>query len=104
DGVVAQIGLATDEPARERRAAVVAHLLERPVPVHQARLLGPEAIAVAERAAVEVGVAGHGRASSLRMSTTMRPRTLPSIKACACATASASATSRVIASSRAGSR
>lgn len=53
DGVVAEVGLATDEPAGEGRPAVVEHLVERAVPVDQLGLLGPESRRVFDRAAVE---------------------------------------------------
>ena len=59
DRVVAQVGLPADEPARERRMAVVADLVERPLPVDQRGLLAPEAVAVGDRASVELSVAGH---------------------------------------------
>ena len=39
DRVVAEVGVPADEPARERRPAVVEHLLERLVPVDELRLL-----------------------------------------------------------------
>ncbi len=57
--------LAADEPARKRRLRVVQHLLERPLPVDESRLLGPEAFAVLERTSMEVAV---GHPASLRRS------------------------------------
>src|ERR1700694_6007583 len=59
DGVVAEVGLPADKPARERRARRVAGLLERALPVDEPGLLGPEALAVLERAAVELAVRRH---------------------------------------------
>src|SRR5690606_34029825 len=59
DRVVAQVGPATDEPLRERRVGVVADLFEGLLPIDQLRLFGPEAGAVAGRAVVDVGRAGH---------------------------------------------
>src|SRR5207302_10458996 len=59
DGVVAEVGLAADEPARERRPRVVEDLAERLVPMDQLRLLTPETLAVLDRTAVESGVARH---------------------------------------------
>jgi hypothetical protein len=41
--VVAQVGLATFKPARERRIVVVANPVKGLVPVDQLGLLGPEA-------------------------------------------------------------
>ena len=58
--VVTQVGGAADEPARERRVAVVAHLREGRVPLDQLGLLGPEGVAVFERAAMEVGIGHQG--------------------------------------------
>src|SRR6185503_10976960 len=57
-----------DEPARERRLRVVEDLPVRLVPVDQPRLLGPEPLAVLDRAAVEIPVARH----SLQSTTTRR--------------------------------
>src|SRR5258706_4233579 len=57
--VVAEVGLAADEPAGERRPGIVEHLIERPVPVNELRLLGPEALPVLDRAPVEVPVGRH---------------------------------------------
>src|SRR5204863_8924529 len=54
-----QVGRAADVPARERRLAVVAHRLAGPLPVDEARLFGPERVALGDRAAIEVGIAGH---------------------------------------------
>ena len=59
DGVVAQVGLAAHEPARKRRLAVIADLVERSMPVDQRGLFGPEAIAVGQRALMEIRVARH---------------------------------------------
>jgi hypothetical protein len=56
DRVVAEVGFAADEPARERRAAVVEHRVERPVPVDQLRFFAPERFAVFDRTAVEIPV------------------------------------------------
>jgi len=55
--VVAKIGGAAREPARERRPAVVEHLVEGSLPVDQMRLLRPERIAMLDRTAVEIGLA-----------------------------------------------
>ncbi|GAP38382.1 hypothetical protein ISF6_4840 [Piscinibacter sakaiensis] len=63
DRVVAEVGLAADEPAREGRAAVVADALEGPVPVDQRGLLAPEPVRVVDRTPIErcVAVVGcHG--------------------------------------------
>src|SRR5581483_9387898 len=54
-------GLAADEPARERRAAVVEDLRKRLVPMHPPGLLGPEAFAIPDRARVELGIGLHRR-------------------------------------------
>src|SRR6266699_1282331 len=59
DRVMAEVGLAADEPSGERRPAVVEHSGVRPLPVHELRLLAPEAFAVRDRAAMEFAVAGH---------------------------------------------
>src|SRR6187401_2114344 len=59
DGVMAKVGYAADDPARERRLGIVEDLAERLVPVHELRLLGPEALAIRDRAAVKVPVARH---------------------------------------------
>ncbi len=59
DRVVAEVGLAADEPSGERRPAVVEHSGVRPLPVHELRLLAPEAFAVRDRAAMEFAVGGH---------------------------------------------
>jgi hypothetical protein len=53
DGVVAQVRAAADEPARERRAARVADAVERAFPIDQPRLLGPERVAIGQRATVK---------------------------------------------------
>ncbi|MND07121.1 hypothetical protein D3C83_289180 [compost metagenome] len=57
--VVAQVGETTHEPAGERRAAVIEDLVERLVPVDQARLLRPERLTLLDRAPVEVLVCSH---------------------------------------------
>ena len=57
DRVVAQVGLATDEPPAERRIRIVEDLLRCPVPVDGLRLLGPKAFRVVERPAMEVFIA-----------------------------------------------
>ena len=44
DRVVAEIGLAADEPARKRRIASVEHLIERRFPVDAPRLFAPRTI------------------------------------------------------------
>jgi len=46
DGVVAQVGLATNKPFGKRRVAVIANLLRRDFPVHQLGLLAPKGVAV----------------------------------------------------------
>ena len=51
--VVAQVGLAANEPFGKRRIAVIANLLGRDFPVHQLGLLGPESVAVVDRALVK---------------------------------------------------
>src|SRR6185503_11758113 len=75
DGVVAEVGLAADEPFGERRPRVIEHLAERLVPVDALRFRGPEAFAVEDRAAMEFLIGRH----ALR-STTMRPVTLALMK------------------------
>jgi hypothetical protein len=59
DGVVAEVGLAADEPLGEGGPGVVQHLVERPVPFDVPRLPGPELVALLDRAAVEVVDGGH---------------------------------------------
>ncbi|MNT17557.1 hypothetical protein D3C72_1527090 [compost metagenome] len=59
DGVVAQVGGAADEPARERRLAGVEDLLRGRVPVDQLRLLGPEGLGRVDGLAVELFIAAH---------------------------------------------
>jgi len=54
DRVVAQVGLAADEPLRERRPRVIEHLRERLVPVDEPGFLAPEAFSVGDRAPVEL--------------------------------------------------
>jgi hypothetical protein len=49
DRVVAQIGRAADEPARERRARVVQHPRKRALPVDQPGFFGPERVRRADR-------------------------------------------------------
>src|SRR5438477_11903458 len=56
DRVVAEVGLAADEPARERRPRIVEHLLAGAMPVDQLRLLGPETFTVLDRAPVELTI------------------------------------------------
>src|SRR5258706_4420886 len=68
DRVVAEVGLAADEPLRERRPRIVEHFGEGLVPVDALRLLGPEGVALSQGAAVEFLVGDHAF-----MSTTMRP-------------------------------
>lgn len=53
DRVVAQVGGAASEPARKRRTAVVADDLGRLMPIDQPGLLGPEALPVVNRPAIE---------------------------------------------------
>ena len=53
DGVVAEVRRGADEPANERRLAVVEDLLERPAPIDELRLLGPERLGFVERATPE---------------------------------------------------
>ncbi len=55
-GVVAQVRAAAGEPARERCPARIADAVERVLPVDQRRLLGPERVAIGQRATVKVGV------------------------------------------------
>jgi len=57
--VVAEVGLAADEPARERRPRIIEHLLVGPAPVDQLGLLGPERFAVLDRAPVELAIRRH---------------------------------------------
>ncbi|VUM26484.1 hypothetical protein PGKDCPLP_04088 [Stenotrophomonas maltophilia] len=52
DGVVAEIGFTTDEPAPERRVAVVEHLLRRFVPMDALGFLAPEGLRLVDRATV----------------------------------------------------
>src|SRR5437879_2894511 len=59
DRVVAQVGLAADEPTREGRLRIVEHLPVGPVPVNEPGLLAPEAVAVLDRAAVEFAIGRH---------------------------------------------
>src|SRR5690606_38199862 len=64
DGIVAGVHLAADEPTGERRPAVVEHLIERPAPLDGAGGLGPEPLAILDRAVVDLLIAAlHGRAS-----------------------------------------
>ena len=73
DRVVAQVGGAVGEPPGERRVAVVADRLGRPMPVDQPGLLGPEGVALVDGAAVEVGiVGGHGAVSLESSASTWR--------------------------------
>src|SRR5882724_324669 len=65
DRVMAEIGLAADEPTREGRLRVVEHLSVGPVPVNELRLLAPEALAVLDRAAVEIAIGRHRRSLTL---------------------------------------
>src|SRR5208337_1083652 len=64
--VVAQVGASADEPACERRPAVVEHLLERGLPVDERRLLAPEGVAIDQGAAVVLAVGRHAGISSSR--------------------------------------
>ena len=59
DRVVAEIGEAADKPFREWRPAVVEHRLERLVPVHELRLLGPELLAAFDGLLVKLFVSRH---------------------------------------------
>ncbi|MNS51654.1 hypothetical protein D3C72_843440 [compost metagenome] len=52
DGVVAEVGFATDEPAPEWRVAVVEHLLRRLVPMDALGFLAPECLRLVDRTAV----------------------------------------------------
>ena len=61
--VVAQICRAADKPLGKRGVAVITNLHGRRVPVNQLGLLGPESIALVERATVKVSVRCHGFAS-----------------------------------------
>src|SRR5690606_26617813 len=54
DRVVAEIGRAADEPARERWLRIVEHALARSLPVHEPRLLGPEPLAIRQRSRPEL--------------------------------------------------
>jgi hypothetical protein len=58
-GVVAEIGLAADEPLGKRRPREVTYLLRRCLPVDQCRLLGPELVALINRALVKLRVFSH---------------------------------------------
>jgi hypothetical protein len=60
DGVVAEVGLAADEPFAERRLGVLENLAEGLVPVDAPGLLGPEALGILERARMEFLVGRHG--------------------------------------------
>jgi hypothetical protein len=57
--VVAEVGLAADEPARKWRLRIVEHLPERALPVHEPRFFVPESVALGERAAVEIAIDEH---------------------------------------------
>ena len=59
--VMAKIGTAADEPAREGRPAIVEHLRERRLPVDQRGALAPVGVAIGERARVAFPVGGHRR-------------------------------------------
>ncbi|KAG1385024.1 hypothetical protein G6F59_017654 [Rhizopus arrhizus] len=50
DGVVAEIGFAADEPAPERRVAVIEHLLRRFVPMDALGFFAPEGLRLVDRA------------------------------------------------------
>src|SRR5258706_16097174 len=76
DGVVAEVGLATDEPFRKRRPRVVEHLAERLVPVDALGFRVPETFAIKDRAAEKFPVKAHPFNSP-----TMRPVTLAVMKA-----------------------
>ncbi|MPM59419.1 hypothetical protein SDC9_106261 [bioreactor metagenome] len=64
--VVAQIGGATHEPARERRVAVVADLLGLGLPFDELGLFGPEGIAIFNRAAMEFRKTRHWNSLLIR--------------------------------------
>jgi hypothetical protein len=57
--VVAQVGLATDEPFGKWGIAVVTYLLRLDFPVHPFGLLGPKSIAVMDRACVKISKIAH---------------------------------------------
>ena len=57
DRVVAEIRLAADIPAGERRPGIVEDAVERPLPVNEPGLLAPESFAILDRAAMELPVA-----------------------------------------------
>src|SRR6266568_1446709 len=59
DRVVAEVGLAADEPPRERRLRVVEDLRERLVPVDELGLLAPERLGL-QGALVELWIGRHG--------------------------------------------
>jgi hypothetical protein len=60
EGVVAGVEFAAREPAIERPARVVEHLVPRLVPVDLRRRLGPELLRLRERARVDLVVlVGH---------------------------------------------
>ncbi len=65
--VMAEIGQSTDEPLRKRRTTVVEDTIERPMPMDQARLFGPELFTFLDRAPIELGIfPGHAPPSRLR--------------------------------------
>jgi len=57
--VVAEVGLAADEPFRERRPGIVEDFGKSLAPMHQLRFFGPEAFAIVERTPVEIAVSRH---------------------------------------------
>ncbi len=59
NGVVAEIGLAADEPARERRIAAIEHVLERRFPMDAPRLFTPERFRIFNRTAVSFTISRH---------------------------------------------
>src|SRR6185369_13359925 len=74
DGVVAEIGFGADEPAGERRLAVVEDLVPGFVPMDPPGLVGPEGFPVFYRALVErLVLAGH---DSFLLSRRPLPRSL----------------------------
>ena len=63
DRVVAEVGRAAGEPAHEGGLAGVADRVERPLPVDERGLFGPEGVPLLERATVEFGEGGHENGS-----------------------------------------
>src|SRR5688572_1334331 len=93
EGVVAEVGLAADEPAGERRPRIIKHFAEWPLPVDELRFLSPETFAIGDRVAVEVPVSRH-RSSLVWIDLAMR-RSLARTSAAASPSRSASAASRI---------